>query len=409
MAQDLYDELTERGYKVFFSGITLEDKLGQEYEPYIFAALSSARVMLAVGTKREYYDAVWVKNEWSRYLSLMQKDRKKTLIPCYRDMDAYDMPAEFKNLQGQDMGRLGFVQDLVRGIDKLIPKKAKEVLSTPETDVYLREVKNLIKRGNVCLEDKNYENAAKFFEQALNKNVEEPQAHLGKLLSDLRIPNEKSLSSVSGRLDQYESYRSAYRFGDKELQKRLDNYNTQAKYRFSSVLMDRVTSYEDCVNVEKLLEEISGYKDVDEKKKLCHEMKNSYLYQRAIGIMQSANTPEEYEQAQKIFHQISGYKESDQYLLECGKKVKLTSGFANRIRLKLLEKGRDFGTVSLINSIIGLLCCVIPIFAVLAIAFGVLSRKFEENSRVKASIGIVLGVLEILFFIINFISGFAIL
>ena len=39
LAQDIYYQLTDAGYKVFFARITLEDKLGQEYEPYIFAAL----------------------------------------------------------------------------------------------------------------------------------------------------------------------------------------------------------------------------------------------------------------------------------------------------------------------------------------------------------------------------------
>lgn len=97
IAQDVYDALTEKGYKVFFSRITLEDKLGQEYEPYIFAALNSAKIMLAFGTDYEYYNAVWVKNEWSRFLSLIEKGAKKTLIPCYKGIDAYDMP---KNLLG---------------------------------------------------------------------------------------------------------------------------------------------------------------------------------------------------------------------------------------------------------------------------------------------------------------------
>ena len=36
LAQDIYYQLTNEGYKVFFSRITLEDKLGQQYEPYIF-------------------------------------------------------------------------------------------------------------------------------------------------------------------------------------------------------------------------------------------------------------------------------------------------------------------------------------------------------------------------------------
>lgn len=38
------------------------------------------------------------------------------LIPAYRDMDPYDLPEEFSHLQAQDMSKLGFMQDLIRGI-----------------------------------------------------------------------------------------------------------------------------------------------------------------------------------------------------------------------------------------------------------------------------------------------------
>ncbi len=120
MAQDMYDALTAQGYRVFFARITLDDKLGEQYEPYIFSALQSAKVMLVLGTRPEHFNAVWVKNEWSRFLHLMREDRSKVLIPCYCDMDPYQMPPEFKNIQGQDMGEIGFVQDLVRGIQKII-------------------------------------------------------------------------------------------------------------------------------------------------------------------------------------------------------------------------------------------------------------------------------------------------
>ena len=120
LAQDLYTALTDKGYRVFFSRITLEDKLGQAYEPYIFAALNSAKVMLAVGTDYENYNAVWVRNEWSRFLKLTDGTQKKVLIPCYKDIDAYDMPKEFRHLQAQDLGKVGAIQDLLRGIEKLI-------------------------------------------------------------------------------------------------------------------------------------------------------------------------------------------------------------------------------------------------------------------------------------------------
>ena len=131
LAQDIYYRLTNQGLKVFFSRITLEGKLGQKYEPYIFAALNSAKVMLVIGTKREYFDAVWVKNEWSRFLALMKKDRSKLLIPCYKDMDAYDIPEELSMFQSQDMGQIGFLQDLLHGIMKVLNEQQKK---SEETD-----------------------------------------------------------------------------------------------------------------------------------------------------------------------------------------------------------------------------------------------------------------------------------
>ncbi|MDO4756911.1 MAG: toll/interleukin-1 receptor domain-containing protein, partial [Parabacteroides sp.] len=133
LANDLYHQLTQEGFKVFFSRITLEDKLGTAYEPYIFAALNSAKVMVVIGTKLEYFNAVWVKNEWSRYLSLIKNGAKKTLIPAYRDMDPYDLPEEFSHLQAQDMAKLGFMQDLIRGIKKIASEKNHKI--TGETTV----------------------------------------------------------------------------------------------------------------------------------------------------------------------------------------------------------------------------------------------------------------------------------
>lgn len=131
LAYDIYEALTAKGLKVFFARVSLEDKLGKQYEPYIFAALNSAKVMLCIGTKYEYFQAVWVKNEWSRFLKLMAKDKSKVLIPCFKDIDAYDMPEEFKMLQAQDLGKLGALQDITRGIEKIINADKPSNTSTP--------------------------------------------------------------------------------------------------------------------------------------------------------------------------------------------------------------------------------------------------------------------------------------
>lgn len=199
LAQDLYDALTEKGYRVFFSRITLEDKLGQEYEPYIFAALNSARVMLAVGTDYEYYNAPWVKNEWSRYLQLIAAGQKKALIPCYKNIDAYDMPKEFAKLQAQDLGKVGATQDLLRGIDKLLGKPsapAAPVQSAPIQTAAAPNVDSLLRRGNLFLEDSDWTNAKNYFDKVLDIVPECGAAYLGKFLAEKKA---KTVSSFAKR------------------------------------------------------------------------------------------------------------------------------------------------------------------------------------------------------------------
>lgn len=153
IAEEIFDALTEKGYKVFFSKISLEDKIGQEYEPYIFAALTSAKVMLAIGTREEYFNAPWVKNEWSRFLKLCNSGEKKYLIPCYKDISPYEMPEEFVNLQSQDLGKLGYLQDLVKGINKLMSKyntSSKTSIDSKKSEIQstFDEIDSLISKGN---------------------------------------------------------------------------------------------------------------------------------------------------------------------------------------------------------------------------------------------------------------------
>lgn len=197
LAQDIYYQLTGQGRRVFFARITLEDKAGAEYEPYIFAALNSAKVMVAVGTRPEHFNAVWVKNEWSRYLALMKKDRNRLLIPCYRDMNPYDLPEQLSVLQSYDMGKIGFIQDLIRGIGKVLDAdKAVPVPDSMKKTVVAQNeggsnLSALIKRGNMALEDGEWDRADGFFEQALNVDAECGAAYFGKALAEKRCASAK--------------------------------------------------------------------------------------------------------------------------------------------------------------------------------------------------------------------------
>lgn len=87
IAGHLYNKLTSAGYSVFLSEAALKGKKQSDCEPYIYSALNSANVMLALGTSYDDYNDVWVKNEWNRYLEIAEKNKNKCLIPCYKDVD----------------------------------------------------------------------------------------------------------------------------------------------------------------------------------------------------------------------------------------------------------------------------------------------------------------------------------
>ena len=239
-ANELYHELTQQGFKVFFSRITLEDKLGSAYEPYIFAALNSAKVMVVIGTRPEYFNAVWVRNEWSRYLALIKNGEKKVLIPAYRDMDAYDLPMEFSHLQAQDMNKLGFVSDLVRGINKIIgtqtPQPApSNYYAEPERKVVANGVDTdkLLKRAQLFLEGGDWSNADVYCEKVLDADPENAQAYIYKVLAEIRGSKIEDLLLSNRPLDSMMAYKNAMRFADDEMTQRLMEYSRTVNQRLA--------------------------------------------------------------------------------------------------------------------------------------------------------------------------------
>lgn len=279
LANDIYHQLTQEGFKVFYAAITLEDKLGQEYEPYIFAALNSAKVMLVIGSKPEYFTAVWVKNEWSRYLKLMKADRSKLLIPCYKDMDAYELPEEFAHLQAQDMGKIGFINDIVRGIKKVInkdePKSAvKETAAAGQT--VNSGVAPLLKRISLFLEDGNWQEADEYCERVLDSDPENAQAYLYKLMAKMEVRKTEDLRNQAQPFDSEDMYRKTVRFADEELKNTLEEYNAYIKDR----------------------NEKTKLKQIDDR------------YLQAVHDMTTADNEQTLQALSRVFASMADYKES---------------------------------------------------------------------------------------------------
>ena len=330
LAQELYYGLTQEGFKVFFSRITLESKLGTEYEPYIFAALNSAKVMVVVGTKPEYFNAVWVRNEWSRYLMLMQEDRSRTLIPAYKDMDPYDLPDALSMFQAQDMSKLGFMQDLIRGIKKIAaPEQEKPVVQQTviqQTPVN-SNIENLLKRGFLALETSKWQEANGFFEQVLNENVEEPRAYIGKLCSEYEVQGEEKLSALQKDFTVSENYKMACRFGGADVEKRLFAYNQQGLYDAAMRSMQAAKSSADYQAVKSRFAALGDFGDAAQRAEECAqkvaEIQEQEEYDRKLSSYLTAEklmkngTQHDLEEAADKFRSLSGFKDADELREKC--------------------------------------------------------------------------------------------
>ena len=311
LANDLYHQLTQEGFKVFFSRITLEDKLGSAYEPYIFAALNSAKVMVVLGTRPEYFNAVWVKNEWSRYLALIRQGQKKMLIPAYKDIDPYDLPDEFSHLQAQDMSKLGFMQDLIRGIKKIVSVEEEKNVVVKETVVTEgnTNITPLLKRVSIFLEDGKWESADEYCEKVLDIDPECAEAYLGKLMAEMHVKKREDLKNYRFAFDNNEFFIKVIRYGDESLKKELQEYIDCINYRNAITEMNEANSSNDYMSASKLFEKTLSYKDSELLKAECDEKYAKLVREELFcSMMNSANCLEDYSKIVVEFKNDSEYE-----------------------------------------------------------------------------------------------------
>ncbi|MBD5103287.1 MAG: toll/interleukin-1 receptor domain-containing protein [Ruminococcaceae bacterium] len=336
LAHDLYDVLTEKGYKVFYSRITLKSKLGQDYEPYIFSALNSAKLMLAVGTKYEYYNAVWVKNEWSRYIALMANNKEKMLIPCYKDIDAYDIPKEFNKLQGQDLNSPRAFQDLVANIERFFNPKTLKVQNkgvvVQQVSIGSPTENSLTDRIYAFLEDSDWDKAYEYCEKVLDLNVKNPHAYLCRLCAELRVRSPKELADLDKPFDNNANYQKFLRFADEISKSTIKEYVANISERikedvYNSALnvMQTASNEEEYKTAVEQFKSISGFRDADVLSKQCVEKAEECRKDAAYSsgkISMNVDKIVYYEQAIKIFESISGWKDANELIEICKMKIK---------------------------------------------------------------------------------------
>lgn len=234
IAQEIYYYLTKNlGLKVFFSNITLKDKAGREFEPIIYAALSSATVMVLVGTRPEYINATWVKNEWSRYLGMIdagkREGKSKYIISAISGMKPEELPSSLAGKQAVNIGELGAKEKLCSNIDSLIGdlRVAKNKVASGTVsaeDTLAAKAANLCNLGFQQLLLGNEEKADEYFEKALEEKYDTALAYWGKLFISEDVTSDEELANKVIHLKGYSLYKIA-----------MENATAEEKLRFEAV------------------------------------------------------------------------------------------------------------------------------------------------------------------------------
>lgn len=205
IAGHLYNKLTSAGYRVFLSEAALKGKERSDCEPYIYSALNSANVMLALGTSYDDYNDVWVKNEWNRYLEIAVKNKNKCLIPCYKDVDEYDVPKEFAGLNVCQLGNDDTFNNIIAEIANVVkPESVNQPApqTEPAEEIELEEIEiiepvdinKLLDEGFAAIADKNWKEANKLFFQVLDEEPDNSKAYWGQLLVQQECTNAREMA-----------------------------------------------------------------------------------------------------------------------------------------------------------------------------------------------------------------------
>lgn len=301
IAQDIYNELSKQGFKVFFSRITLAEKLGKDYEPYIYSALSSAKVMLVVCTSYANVNSVWVKNEWSRYLHFMQENSQKVLIPVYTGMEIYELPDELNKFQAQDYSKIGSIQDITYSVKKIVSTEDREKKDSALEGLIREKIEREQKISEKKVRRKKQAALAKKIVICVAAAAAVAVILFGcvKLYQDVLYPN--SVYSKAEKMMEAGEYDSA-----------IELFTSLNGYKDSSAQIDKTHylkgmayledgEYDDAISV---FNNIKSYKDSKDLILFC-------LYSKGLDAYDNAD----YEAAIELLNVLGNYKDAHEYVI----------------------------------------------------------------------------------------------
>ena len=132
----------------------------------------------------------------------------------------------------------------------------------------------LLNRVTIFLADKNWKNADKYCEKALDINPECAEAYLGKLMAELKIDKFENLQNCNKVFIDNNNYKKVVQFADDKLQNEIYEILYKQAIRF----MDS-SSTKSCEKSIAVFDSIKNYKDSQKQIELCEKSKSNIISQ----------------------------------------------------------------------------------------------------------------------------------
>ncbi len=215
-AGKLYDSIKKSGLNPFYSEREIGDRVGEDYEALILYALHTSKSMIVVCSHEEYLRTPWVRNEYTRYYSMMTDNEKQSnSIMIAFDQDVIErIPGIPGKIQGVEFHSFDASQKITDFVSKFAnakerarkeaeerakreeERKAKEeaeLKAREEQRQMLEELQRKLAETEEKVQSKDAENKAKEESEssAQNKILEEQRKMLEELQKKLAATEEK--------------------------------------------------------------------------------------------------------------------------------------------------------------------------------------------------------------------------
>ena len=222
MAEELYRQLEECGFRVYNRQITSPGLYGNNYDAHLYKALYTAKIMFVFASQPEYFNDVRILNEWSIFSERMRNKEKKVIVNCISGIGEDDIPEELKGNKCFDFTEFLFIRRMIEMTEQVVNGTlllhAGSIATDSEASISERisAIFRLIENGDFS----EAENRCHTF---LSSYPDDPSAYLGLLLCDMKVRRKEDLAGCREPFVKNKNYRKILLL-DKELSAELQGY-----------------------------------------------------------------------------------------------------------------------------------------------------------------------------------------